>query len=58
MLIDIEVNGKIIKAKKEETILSALQRNGLNVPTLCSMKDLMPTGACRMCAVEIEGFQG
>lgn len=58
MLIDIEVNGKIIKAKKEETILTALRSNGLNVPTLCVMKDLMPTGACRMCVVEIEGYEG
>lgn len=55
MVIDIEVNNKIIKAKKGETILAALRRNGLHVPTLCSMKDLPPTGACRLCAVEVEG---
>ncbi|MGM0565835.1 MAG: [Fe-Fe] hydrogenase large subunit C-terminal domain-containing protein [Bacteroidota bacterium] len=58
MLIDIEVNNNIIKARKEETILSALRRNGLSVPTLCHMKELLPTGACRLCAVEIEGFPG
>ncbi len=58
MLIDIEVNNKIIKAKKEESILSALQRNGLHVPTLCYMKGLLPTGACRMCVVEVEGMPG
>ncbi len=38
-----------------ETILSALRRNGIQVPTLCNIKDYTPTGACRMCVVEIEG---
>lgn len=58
MSIDIEVNNKVIKAKKEETILMALQRNGLHVPTLCHMKGLLPTGACRLCVVEVEGMEG
>ena len=55
MIIDIEVNNKTIKATKGETILSALQQNGIQVPTLCHMKELFPTGACRMCVVEVEG---
>jgi len=55
MAIFLEVNGTQIKAEKGETILSALNRNGLHVPTICSMKDLSPTGACRMCVVEVEG---
>ncbi len=55
MIFDIEVNNKIIKAKKGETILSALSRNGIKVPTLCFMEDLSPTGACRICVVEVEG---
>ena len=55
MIYDIEVNNRKIKAYRGETILSALQRNGIIVPTLCFMKDLSPTGACRMCVVEVEG---
>ncbi|MFZ4394724.1 MAG: NADH-dependent [FeFe] hydrogenase, group A6 [Kiritimatiellia bacterium] len=55
--IDIEVNGKPVKAKKGETILSALRRAGIQVPTLCHLEDLPPSGACRMCVVEIAGFQ-
>jgi iron-only hydrogenase group A len=55
MIFDIEVNNKIIKAKKGETILSALSRNGIKVPTLCYMEELVPTGACRICVVEVEG---
>ena len=55
MGIKLEVNGSLIEAEKGETILSALNRNGLHVPTICSMKDLSPSGACRMCVVEVMG---
>ncbi|HLP71472.1 MAG TPA: [Fe-Fe] hydrogenase large subunit C-terminal domain-containing protein [Bacteroidales bacterium] len=55
MLFTIHVNNKKIKAEKGETILSALNRNGIIIPTLCRMKDFTPTGACRMCVVEVEG---
>jgi iron-only hydrogenase group A len=55
MLFTIQVNNKSIKAEKGETILSALNRNGIIIPTLCRMKEFSPTGACRMCVVEVEG---
>lgn len=55
MQFTIEVNNETIKARKGETILSALLRNGIRVPTLCHMKSLSPTGACRICVVEVEG---
>jgi iron-only hydrogenase group A len=55
MLFTIQVNNKKIKAEKGETILSALNRNGIIIPTLCRMKEFTPTGACRMCVVEVEG---
>jgi len=55
MQFTIEVNNKSIKAEKGETILSALNRNGIMIPTLCRMAEFTPTGACRMCVVEVEG---
>ncbi|MBE9466858.1 MAG: (2Fe-2S)-binding protein [Bacteroidetes bacterium] len=55
MIIDIEVNNKTIKANRGETILSALKRNGIKVPTLCHIEGFVPTGACRICVVEVEG---
>jgi iron-only hydrogenase group A len=55
MIFTIQVNNRNIKAEKGETILSALNRNGIIIPTLCRMKDFTPSGACRMCVVEIEG---
>lgn len=55
MVFNIEVNNKTIKANKGETILAAITRNGIKVPTLCHLQNFIPTGACRMCVVEIEG---
>ncbi|MCF8365121.1 MAG: [FeFe] hydrogenase, group A [Bacteroidales bacterium] len=55
MIFNIEVNNKVIKARKGDTILETLRRNGITVPTLCNMENFTPTGACRICVVEIEG---
>ncbi len=52
MSITIEVNNKKIEAKKDETILEVLNKNGIHVPTLCHIKGMLPDGACRMCLVE------
>ena len=57
-MIKIEVNGRQIEAREGEMLLDAMQREGIRVPTLCHMKDLFPTGACRMCVVEVEGQRG
>lgn len=54
-MLEMQVDGRIIEAKEGETILSALKREGINVPTLCYMEGLMPSGACRLCVVELEG---
>jgi len=58
MSVNIEVNNKTIQAKKGETILETLNRNGIKVPTLCRMKGFSPTGACRLCVVQVEGKSG
>ncbi|OFX83219.1 MAG: ferredoxin [Bacteroidetes bacterium GWF2_33_16] len=57
-MVNIEVNNQQIQAKEGETILDTLNRNGIKVPTLCRMEGFSPTGACRLCVVEIEGKPG
>lgn len=52
MRLNIEVNNQKLSAEKGETILEVLKRNGIKVPTLCHIKDMLPTGACRICVVE------
>ncbi|MBN2519385.1 MAG: (2Fe-2S)-binding protein [Bacteroidales bacterium] len=55
MSVIIEVNNKTYQVKRGETILNALKKHGIKIPTLCNMKNYSPTGACRMCVVEVEG---
>ena len=38
-----------------ETILEVAKRNQIDIPTLCHLKGTTPTGACRVCVVEVEG---
>jgi len=54
----IEANGQAIDAKKGDTILQALRRGGIHVPTICHLEGLLPSGTCRMCVVEVEGMNG
>ena len=56
--MNIEVNGKTVEARDGEMLIETLERAGTRVPTLCHMKNLFPTGACRMCVVEVEGARG
>ena len=48
----IEVNNKKLEAQEGELLLETLNRNGIKVPTLCHLKNSLPSGACRMCVVE------
>ncbi|MBN2803299.1 MAG: iron hydrogenase small subunit [Deltaproteobacteria bacterium] len=52
----IQINGKIVEAEEGTMLLDTLRNNGIKVPTLCNVKGLSPTGACRMCVVEVEGM--
>lgn len=37
------------------TLLEASRGLGIEIPTLCHLKELSPEGACRLCVVEVEG---
>ena len=54
-MFSIEINNRIYDCNSGETILDVLRRNQIQVPTFCFLKGHSPTGACRMCVVEIEG---
>ncbi len=54
-MIGFQADGRTIQADPGETILTALRREGIQVPTLCHVQDLLPSGACRLCVVEVEG---
>ncbi len=51
----ITINGNDFVFEPGETILEAARRNSIDIPTLCYLKGATPTGACRVCVVEVEG---
>ena len=51
----LTINGRILPFTQGETILDVARRHGIFIPTLCHLDHALPTGACRVCVVEIEG---
>lgn len=51
----ITINGNPFSFEAGETILEVARRNFIDIPTLCHLKGASPTGACRICVVEVEG---
>jgi NADH-quinone oxidoreductase subunit G/NADP-reducing hydrogenase subunit HndD len=54
-MMKIEVDNRTVEAGDGETILDVCKREGVHIPTLCHLPNLPPSGACRMCVVEVEG---
>jgi NADH dehydrogenase/NADH:ubiquinone oxidoreductase subunit G len=54
MEFNISINDNTVKVTKGESILNACRRNGISIPVLCNWPELSPTGACRLCVVELE----
>ena len=53
--ISITIDGNQVSTRQGMTILEVAQENVIDIPTLCYLEDLSPTGACRVCVVEVEG---
>ncbi len=52
--VNLIIDGKACTAEQGQTILLAAERNGIEIPTLCYMKESAPYGACGICVVEAE----
>ncbi len=57
-MINCKVNGIAVSVPKGSTILEAARVAGVEIPTLCFMKDINEIGACRICVVEATGARG
>ena len=55
-MVNITVNGRAISARDGATILEACRENGIEIPTLCFLKEINDIGSCRICMVEVEGY--
>lgn len=57
-LVTLTIDGECVEVKEGTTILQAAKKVGIDIPTLCFLKDINEVGDCRMCIVEVEGRKG
>lgn len=53
--LNIKINGVSYKAPAGSTVLEACRLAGVEIPTLCFLKDINEIAACRVCVVEVVG---
>lgn len=53
--VTLSIDNQEVTVPKGTTILEAAKALGVEIPTLCHLKELAPDGSCRMCVVEVEG---
>lgn len=54
-MVNIKINGMPLSVPEGSTILEAARFAGIEIPTLCYLKDINEIGACRLCMVEVKG---
>lgn len=54
-MVNVIIDGVAVQIEKGDTILHASQKAGINIPTLCYLKNVNQIGACRVCLVEVKG---
>jgi len=57
-MVNVKVNGIAVSVPKGSTILEAARAAGVEIPTLCFLKEINEIGACRICVVEATGARG
>ncbi len=57
-MVNCKVNGIAVSVPKGATILEAARAAGVDIPTLCYLKEINEIGACRICVVEATGARG
>ena len=55
--VNLTIDGISVTVPEGTSILTAARGVGINIPSLCYLKDINEIAACRVCVVEIEGIQ-
>ena len=53
-MINVIIDGKEYSVRKGATILEACKSVGIEIPTLCYLKEINEIGACRICVGEVK----
>ena len=56
-MVNLHINDIPVQVEEGSTILDAAKSAGINIPTLCFLKEINEIGACRVCVVEVEGME-
>ena len=54
-MVKLTIDSIPVEVENGTTILAAAASVGIQIPTLCYLKDINEIGACRVCVVEVEG---
>ena len=54
-VVKVKINGLEIECPSTATVLEAAKIAGIEIPTLCYLKEINAIGACRVCMVEVKG---
>lgn len=52
-MLSFKINGETVQAQRGWTVLEAARNHGIHIPTLCHHEAVEPSGACRLCVVEL-----
>src|SRR3990172_5800973 len=55
--VELQIDGKTVRARPGTLIVDAAAGHGILIPSLCHQSELAPSGNCRLCMVEIEGWR-
>lgn len=56
-MVTVSIDGRSVCVPEKTTILDAARKAGVNIPTLCFLRNINEIGACRVCVVEVEGYE-
>lgn len=52
--VNVTINGIQVSVNQDYTVLLAAREAGIDIPTLCYLKDINEIAACRVCVVEVD----
>lgn len=53
--VTLTIDNQKVEIEQGATVLEAAKKAGINIPTLCYLKEINEIGACRICLVEVKG---
>ena len=56
-MVNLKINHYPVAVPEKTTILEAAKLAGIQIPTLCYLKEINEIAACRVCVVEVSGIE-